>query len=233
LQDDRHRGSNGKNCDKCHSTRNWAKASFNHDKDTRFKLRHKHKIIACRKCHKNNAFKVKLGIKCISCHKQGDPHKGQQGTQCHNCHTEKGWHVRVVFDHGVTRFPLIGQHSIVACEECHASEQYKNASASCNQCHAKKDKHEKSLGTVCETCHNPNGWKFWRFDHNKQTRFTLENAHKKAACSACHIKGKKASGPGTDCGDCHASDDEHNGQFGSNCSRCHSTRNFKEIRINR
>jgi hypothetical protein len=34
---------------------------------------------------------------------------------------------------------------------------------------------------------------------------------------------------GSLCSDCHRADDVHNGQFGSDCGRCHSTGSFEEV----
>jgi hypothetical protein len=39
-------------------------------------------------------------------------------------------------------------------------------------------------------------------------------------CTACHTNGY--NGTPQNCFACHASDDRHNGQFGSNCESCHS-----------
>ena len=33
------------------------------------------------------------------------------------------------------------------------------------------------------------------------------------------------------CGECHRSNDVHDGEFGANCERCHSAESFKDVRI--
>jgi hypothetical protein len=42
------------------------------------------------------------------------------------------------------------------------------------------------------------------------------------ACTQCHINGDFTN-LSTDCYSCHAKDDAHNGQFGTDCGTCHST----------
>jgi len=57
--DDVHRGKNGKKCNKCHTTKQWSKISFNHTKDTSFRLKGKHKKTPCKSCHKKISLKRK------------------------------------------------------------------------------------------------------------------------------------------------------------------------------
>jgi hypothetical protein len=108
---------------------------------------------------------------------------------------------------------------------------YKVESLNCDSCHKSDDVHKLTLGIHCGTCHNPNGWRIWKFDHNTQTDYKLDGAHVKLNCKACHheavtdkIRLPKA------CGSCHKGDDVHNGGFGPQCERCHTTDSFKDIR---
>ncbi len=230
--DDEHHGRNGPTCENCHSVETWGKSSFNHAK-TKFPLRGKHAKLACETCHKGTVGTEKLGITCDACHQRDDVHKGQLGQKCDNCHNVNGWGEKVFFDHDLTRFPLIGLHAVVPCEECHISPTYKGTTLDCVGCHEKRDVHKRQLGTKCGTCHNPNGWTLWRFDHNTQTDFVLDGAHEGRKCEACHrtpVRGD-ASLPKA-CNACHQGDDEHRGRFGQQCDRCHTTRSFKDIRLN-
>ena len=231
--DDVHKGQNGVKCESCHNTRDWKKSKFNHDK-TKFKLRGKHKDAACGACHKGDPYKVKVSMACYDCHKYDDVHKGQQGKLCQNCHNDRGWREKVRFDHDVTHFPLIGLHAATPCEECHISGSYKDTDKECNSCHAKKDVHKQKLGVNCQLCHNPNGWKIWRFDHDKQSDFKIDGAHKKLHCDDCHRTAvKEVPHSVRDCLACHRTDDVHNGQFGPRCAQCHTTESFKDIHFNR
>jgi hypothetical protein len=125
-------------------------------------------------------------------------------------------------------------HVATQCEECHLTSVYGSTDDECNSCHAGDDVHKTRLGTDCETCHNPNSWENWLFDHDKATRFEIDGAHKEVGCYDCHrtnSKGKlKAS---RDCISCHRSRDIHNRLFGRQCGNCHSTESFKDVNIRR
>jgi hypothetical protein len=155
------------------------------------------------------------------------------GTQCGSCHVESGWREKVRFDHDMTRFPLVGLHASVGCEECHATRAYRNTARDCISCHKSDDVHKGNLGKACATCHNPNGWKFWQFDHGKATHFALEGAHAKITCETCHVKPPDEVKLPKDCGDCHARDDVHHGGFGRDCARCHSSISWKGAGVRR
>lgn len=230
--DDQHKGQNGTSCDKCHTPKSWSTIGFNHDKDTDFPLRGKHKPLECTACHKGGLYKDELKTECVACHKADDVHRGQQGDNCAQCHDESGWGSKVVFDHDLTDFPLIGLHATVPCEECHISRSFKDAKKECDTCHKKDDIHKKTLGPHCEQCHNPNGWPLWQFDHNTQTDFKLDGKHEGLQCSGCHKKTvSNTIKLSHTCESCHRKDDPHFGQFGRNCERCHSTKSFEDAKL--
>ncbi len=67
----------------------------------------------------------------------------------------------------------------------------------------------------CDSCHTSfSNWKDLEFDHNTQSRFSLEGAHATVACSRCHLPMKVADGSevvqykplGRECVDCHEID---------------------------
>ena len=232
--DDSHKGKNGKKCEDCHNSKSWTKHKFDHSKETDFPLRGKHKELSCSYCHKGKIEKDELESDCIYCHKKDDVHQGKQGKQCENCHNEKSWHDKVFFDHDLARFPLIGMHAAVQCEECHLTSVFSSTDSECNACHAGDDVHKTRLGTDCETCHNPNSWENWLFDHDRQTDFRIDGAHEELGCYDCHKTGSKGElKASSDCMFCHRSQDIHNRQFGRQCGKCHSTKSFKGAKINR
>ena len=164
--------------------------------------------------------------------RKDDPHKGQLGTTCERCHNETAWSGKVTFDHGMTRFPLIGGHASVACKQCHLTAAYQDAPTRCAACHAKDDEHKGALGPDCARCHNPSGWAYWDYDHDAQTRFPLTGKHKGLACSACHTEATDGRvEANAACGSCHAKDDVHKGEFGTKCDTCHSTESFRQMRV--
>jgi len=222
----------GTKCETCHVNTKWAEIRFEHDRDTKFALDGAHKTVACNDCHLQNVFTHPMKGNCADCHQKDDPHRGALGADCASCHSTKGWIKEVFFDHGFTNFPLIGQHKIVPCEQCHFDQTYQVAASACIDCHTKDDSHKGRLGPDCADCHNPNGWAFWIFDHNRQTRFSLTGGHDGLKCESCHTR------PVTDrpelsraCVSCHKRDDVHRGQFGNNCASCHSTFTFKNARL--
>jgi hypothetical protein len=104
--------------------------------------------------------------------------------------------------------------------------------SSCVGCHEGEDVHLQRLGPACEECHNPNGWSFWRFDHDSQTEFPLDGAHTDLVCHACH-RASLASEIDLPrhCQGCHARDDVHSGAFGRSCERCHRDTSWEEIEV--
>jgi hypothetical protein len=232
--DDVHDGRNGKDCQSCHGTATWKTVKFDHDRNTEFPLRGAHRTLTCETCHTGPVHEQKLGTDCVSCHRADDPHKSQLGTDCARCHGEVGWKEKVAFDHDLARFPLLGLHAVVSCEECHADAAYRGTERTCNACHAKDDTHARRLGPNCELCHTPNAWGIWRFDHTAQTHFALHGAHADVSCESCHTEAvtDKISLAKT-CNSCHSAEDPHRGSFGTSCEQCHNEQSWREVRISR
>lgn len=224
---DVHQGRYGAKCETCHQSVKWDAIRFDHDRQTKFPLRGGHAKAKCDSCHTGDLYRDKLATACVACHKKDDPHKGQLGTSCEKCHGETGWRQRVAFDHDLTHFPLIGQHTLAPCEACHRTPSFKDTSTKCASCH-KDTRHEGRLGADCATCHSANGWKLWRFDHAKQTRYPLTGAHQGLNCHLCHRQKDVAKiSLSTACYACHAADDAHQGNFGTVCEKCHTTTSFR------
>lgn len=226
---DVHGGRFGPKCESCHDQVKWKPARFDHDK-TKYPLRGAHKQARCESCHSGDLYRDKVSSACVSCHKKDDRHSGELGVKCERCHTDADWRQASSFDHDLTRFPLIGLHAPVPCEECHKSATFKNEPIACNKCH--KDWHQTRLGSNCAACHNPNGWSRWRFDHARQTAYPLIGAHQKIACEACHsARNPRSLKLPTDCASCHRKADPHAGAFGGSCERCHGAEGWKALKI--
>lgn len=231
--DDVHKGRYGDKCQECHETRAWNKPSFSHAKATRFPLLGKHKDAACLLCHRGDARKEHGKTACIDCHQLDDVHKGKEGKECQRCHNALGWREKLRFDHDMSRFPLVGLHTVVPCEGCHLSANYRDTERLCFNCHEPDDEHKRKLGEQCGRCHNPNSWRFWQFDHD-ETNFRLRNGHKKVPCAECHATAVKDELKlSRACYSCHRSDDVHHGRFGNQCDRCHVDSSFKDITFRR
>jgi hypothetical protein len=113
-----------------------------------------------------------------------------------------------------------------------------------------------ATGSACVKCHSDhNGIEFqmihWDptprgFDHSK-TGYVLDGKHVGVSCRACHtaqhisaterglLQAKNLNqtwmGLSPSCNSCHA--DPHQGRFGSTCTQCHSTSDWKGARIER
>ncbi len=227
---DSHAGRLGVKCESCHDSKAWKPASFDHTRDGKYALEGAHARLACHDCHTAAVAKQKLGKDCIGCHRAKDVHGGKLGRQCESCHGIERWKADLRFDHDLTDYPLVGQHVVVPCEQCHTTRKYKDAAKGCIDCHASTDIHKGGLGKDCARCHSTNGWNLWEFDHEHESGFALTGAHGKLQCSACHRQPAGQVKLGKDCASCHTKDDIHLGQFGRQCSRCHSTISFHRVR---
>lgn len=229
-----HQGRFGEKCDSCHTDKAWKPSTFNHDTDTKYTLRGKHRSARCNDCHSTPAPRVRLGTDCYSCHQKDDKHKETLGRDCGSCHNERDWKEPARFDHDKTEFPLLGAHTKTRCDACHTSKVFKEAPKMCIGCHRKDDRHEGTLGTDCAACHGERDWKTTggRFDHAR-TRFPLRNAHAapKVACKDCHRDAKSYRPTPTDCLACHRKDDKHEGQLGAKCESCHADTSWKNARF--
>ncbi len=227
-----HKGRYGEKCATCHTAKDWKPSIFDHDKETHYRLKGKHRETKCDACHvpeKGPIYLSKFDTACIACHKKDDKHKGQLGKVCEDCHDERRWQ-DAPFDHNKSRFPLTGSHARVECKKCHQSPAFRDAPLACNACHQKDDKHKGAFGRKCDSCHYTGTWKSWDFDH-ATTRFVLDGAHAKVVCDDCHKPNKSGSAalPRT-CIGCHAVDDVHNGEFGNRCEHCHISASWKKVR---
>jgi hypothetical protein len=228
---DVHGGRHGKQCEDCHNTTDWGGSTFDHNKETGWPLRGGHEELACMQCHRGS-LEEKLETDCHVCHGPDDVHGSASLADCSLCHTPRGWKGTAGFDHELTQFPLEGMHAIASCQACHESHQFHLAQGACVDCHEEDDPHESGLGQRCESCHSPNGWQLWSFDHEAETGFGLVDAHSDLSCGSCHRGSRPADVPGT-CAGCHASDDRHDGQFGENCGRCHNSDSFGDVQWSR
>lgn len=229
---DRHSGRFGVACVDCHSQQEWPVAGFDHEQRGEFTLRGAHAELDCHACHTGVIKQQVMASDCHGCHAADDVHATSMGKECQTCHNETGWRDDVRFDHDFASFALVGLHAGVPCEECHVTRAYRDAPVECVSCHRAKDAHEGQLGEECATCHNPNGWDFWQFDHGRQTDFALSGAHARLGCRDCHRDGARPAGISQECTSCHLRDDIHDGRFGRDCQRCHSTDSFRHAAMN-
>ncbi len=219
---DPHQGQFRLACATCHDERSWKPGGpgFDHDM-SRFPLSGAHRATPCAGCHKRGGAPY-LDLQCVSCH--ADPHGGQYGQVCQDCHTTGGWIGEASrVDHEKTRFPLSGAHRGVACGSCHKKGQAERPGLDCVSCH--KDEHRGRFGPKCGDCHTTGGWKGrWLSADHEKTRFPLSGAHLSLSCAGCH----KEEGSGRlelPCVSCH--EDPHRMSVDRACERCHDAKSWQ------
>ena len=238
---DPHQPTLGNDCQRCHTPDNWKAGAFDHEQ-TRYPLRGMHRPIECTRCHEDKKFTAIAFERCDTCHLR-DPHVGQFPDDCSRCHMVDGFK-QTKFDHARSRYPLLGKHQSVKCDDCHRSEEaefpdgfaeavrYKPLGTECVLCH--KDIHLGQLEDVCSRCHVVDGFKQTTFNH-AETRYPLTGKHDVVKCGDCHRLETTAFPSGvaeavrykpleTLCDSCHK--DIHFGQMEKTCSGCHTTAGF-------
>ena len=194
---------------------------------------------ACSDCHPSGVTRFDQTV-CQDCHQKinasfSQEHQQAFGTDCLACHDGIDTY-GPVFDHNLSSFPLNGKHATVACSKCHQGQgsiKLLQATAqNCDACHSKDDLHQGRLGSDCSQCHNPDGWANATFDHSLAA-FPLVGKHETLACAKCHVPDASGAtlfkGTPVDCYACHVKDDPHNGQFGQDCSPCHTPVDWKSV----
>jgi len=222
-KDDSHKGRNGPKCGDCHDANDWKTSLFDHDKATDFVLRGAHRKTTCELCHTEPVASFKPGTGCVDCHGKDDVHQTRLGRDCASCHAEQDWKTST-HQHDRGRFPLIGGHRLLECQDCHRTQLYADTEQQCSACHRDDDAHAGVYGADCALCHNARDWNLWDFNH-ASTDFALTGAHQRVSCKSCH----NATQLSVQCSSCHRKDDVHDGGFGQQCARCHSTTSFTEV----
>ncbi len=211
----------GGNCLSCHDGVDTYGNDFNHNNFV-FPLIGKHVEVSCYACHTDARSVADMQAArqdCAACHLSQDEHAGRFGADCGVCHSAEGW-TPAKFDHTLSVFKLEGEHTEVACEDCHKNNVYQGTPTDCYSCHAQDDEHNGEFGKDCTACHKPQTWDDAKVDHNLFA-FKLEGEHANVRCENCHQNGVFKGTP-LDCYSCHRQDDEHGGKFGIDCAACHT-----------
>ena len=214
-------------CENCHTAASWKRIrpvlEFDHNK-TKYPLRGMHEKVNCVLCHVKPVF-TDVRKNCADCHT--DVHKRQMGPNCEQCHTVQGWNiaVRQVKDHQ-NRFPLLGVHAAVLCEDCHkqaATGIFYGLSTDCQSCHLKDWQSATNPphaadptdfpASNCQGCHvSFDSWSGATFGANHAAppiSFPLIAGHSNVPCTSCHIGNNyHLQIAATDCGNagCHLQD---------------------------
>jgi hypothetical protein len=190
--------------------------------------------LTCQDCHSIDIRTFDQAI-CLNCHNQHDAgfiqfHLAAYGSNCLSCH-DGADRFGEGFNHNGFAFKLDGKHASVKCDQCHiGAHQLADFAATpkdCFSCHKQNDQHAGKFGQDCSACHSPAGWTPAKFDHNLSA-FKLTGVHANVQCAQCHVNNVFKGTP-TDCYSCHKQNDRHNGQFGTDCSACHSTTAWDQV----
>jgi len=201
-------------------------AMFDHNLSD-FPLRAAHLAASCTDCHSPEEKYRDASSSCGTCHADEDVHDGSLGRDCQSCHGAESWS-NTRFDHNTVGYRLIGEHTTVACVDCHRGNRYDGTPTGCNSCHGIDDVHEGANGKQCRDCHSPATWRNIGFDHFKETGFALENGHRSLNCQDCHSSGDFNDDLSADCVSCHLSEDDHQGRNGRECESCHVTSSWSK-----
>jgi len=252
CHEDMHRGQLADDCLQCHQMDDWKPATlFDHNK-TDYPLKGAHKQVECKECHvekrdQQGLFAQYTNIahqRCTDCH--DDYHEGRLGSSCTDCHTIWSWNIQnasQTFDHSKTRYPLVGQHQEVRCEECHKNGYEAMPFARCTDCH--EDFHEGDFitdageVTDCRECHSveePFTWSSYGIEEHQTSEYPLEGAHLATPCTACHMQEESEwsfAFNSHDCISCH--NNVHEGSLAEHftesngCVDCHNTSSWSVI----
>mgnify|MGYP001206752264 CR=1 FL=1 len=172
--------------------------------------------------------------RCATCH--ADVHDGRFDrpelprelagrSDCARCHTSESFSELALgphepFEHERwTGYPMADFHAEVECAECHVptaapdahGRTFGRADKLCQDCHA--DPHVAQFAvegaTDCARCHLDAGG--LAFDHQRDSRYALDEVHAPLECAACHVPWPLPGGGeavrykplGTECADCH------------------------------
>ena len=209
-------------CGSCHNEIRWSEVRFDHDR-TGFALEGAHGQTSCRSCHRRD-FRAHVADTCAGCHR--DRHAGSLGAHCEGCHGETDWHAVAFWadGHRNTRFPLVGKHGAIPCQECHGNMRdrtFSPTSVACVACHRADfdgaalksiDHVAVGFGTECQTCHSTTSFFPARFDAHDLCFVVSTGSHRGLRCAQCHSStvGLRLNGAcntqTTTCTSCHTHD---------------------------
>ena len=171
----------------------------------------------------------------VSLFSQSSPHGDGFAVNCMDCHNTTGWKINIKslsFNHGTTKFPLVGQHQAVNCMRCHKSLEFSRVGKECISCHT--DMHNQTVGPDCGRCHTPVSWVVNNITEiHQRSRFPLVGPHVSADCFSCHTNASSNlllfGALGIQCFDCHQKDyaattnpNHTAGNYSTNCTECHN-----------
>jgi hypothetical protein len=195
----------------------------------------------CTDCHTEIAEDMRNVATLHGALMHNDPAPG-----CRHCHPEhRGTNAPLTEIEDLASFPhealgfSLNVHRLNAarepfqCADCHHTDISTFTPENCDACHRQMEigfmtAHRLSFGSACLDCHNGVDRFDDSFDHNVFS-FQLTGKHVGLACVQCHVNARGLGDfPVTlqDCYSCHQDDEPHQGQFGFDCSQCHTAQGW-------
>jgi len=130
-----------------------------------------------------------LALPAVAQEDEPDYPHGDYMEDCETCHSSEGWtgdKIGLDFNHALTGFPLVANHQLTHCRECHDTLEFSLADGSCVGCHL--DVHRSELGADCGRCHTARSFidRSGMARAHLTTRFPLRGAHRVTDCDECH-----------------------------------------------
>jgi hypothetical protein len=211
----------------------------------------------CAACHPAFWSSDRMGDRCLDCHTEVageiEAVDGLHGgfatpATCRNCHTE---HLGAAgsltladprgFPHDRTGFslsahPTGGEGGAFLCRDCHRDSLRTFETSSCLGCHRTLDvswtiQHQATFGTICLDCHDGVDTYGAAYDH---AGYPLIGRHAALECIFCHQDAHTLTvlrSTPSECVDCHAAEDIHEGRLGADCGECHSPAGWDDASI--
>lgn len=240
CHEDPHAGQfeNHASCLDCHVEDRFRPAQFDLQQHARiYPLRGGHMAVPCLQCHVTRGDKavrqfVNTPQQCKACHE--NPHGAQfkaelRTNDCTACHSDPSatFYIRPYNHKELAGYELTGAHAEAQCADCHRQQAavdpndtgvvyrlYRGTPTACAACHTDihRGQFRKEDGVACDRCHGSTvKWTADRFNHNRDSQFTLEGVHVNVDCQACHPSVRQSDGQfvtqyrplGSRCEDCH------------------------------
>ncbi len=215
-----------------------------------------HSDLLCSDCHSGESYKGAPNT-CVACHHEEDPHSGNNGPNCANCHNISYWQ-DVNFDHTDMGDQLCSDchtppenHFPGSCSSCHISvtdwlvlnfDHSVVGNQDCANCHLRPINHYQGACTLCHS--DTANWQNAIFNHSTIGNTDCASCHTppanhfSGACSTCHgdtgnwrnASFNHSVVSGQACSSCHVPPANH---YGGECSACHGdTGNWRNASFN-
>lgn len=230
-------------CLACHEPDHFTPTKFGIEMHSRcqFPLTGAHRAVSCQMCHHQTDERVVFvptPASCAECHEDahagrfdgdrriGKPEPAQGCDRCHDTTSFASVTWTPAEHQRWTGYALAGAHEQAACTRCHETdkarpvgERFLTPGTACSACHT--DPHlgqfDQAGGADCARCHTESAFSELVFDHQRDSRFALDETHRSLACASCHRSYPTDQGDvvhyrplGTECADCHAAQPKPN-----------------------